>query len=79
MNLRSGSQIAGLFGIVAATVTLVALTWIGTLSAIHTQRAEAEARIEAGVANQAELFEQQLQRQFLEVEQTLRILARAWE
>ena len=79
MNLRSSSQLAGLVGTVAATVALIALTWIGTLSATHSQHAEAEARVAARVANQADLFEEQLQRQLLEVEQTLRILAHAWE
>jgi signal transduction histidine kinase/DNA-binding response OmpR family regulator len=79
MNLRSGNQALGLVGILAATVTLIALTWVGTFTAIHTQRAEAESRMAASVTNQAQMFEDQLQRQFLEVDQTLRLVAHAWQ
>jgi signal transduction histidine kinase/DNA-binding response OmpR family regulator len=79
MNLRRSSRAVALVSILAATVTLIALTWVGTLSATYIQRTEAQARVAASVANQAELFEQQLQRQFLEVDQTLRILAHDWE
>ncbi len=79
MNLKRSSRAVALVSILAATVTLIALTWVGTLSATYIQRTEAEARVAASVANQAELFEQQLQRQFLEVDQTLRILAHDWE
>ncbi len=80
MNRSGGSQaVAGVAGIVAATLMLVALIWLGTINAIRTQRAEAEARVAASVTNQAVLFEEQLQRQLLEIDQTLRVLAHAWE
>ncbi|MEJ0017067.1 MAG: PAS-domain containing protein [Acetobacteraceae bacterium] len=73
------SQITGLVLILAATVALVTLTWLGTLSAVRVQHAEAEARVEADVMNQAMVFEQQVQVDLLEVDQTLRLLAHAWE
>ncbi len=79
MKLRSGSEAVGFVAIVAAAATLIALTWVGTYSATRIQRAEAEARVAASVTNQAALFEQQLQRQFLEVDQTLRIVAHDWQ
>jgi signal transduction histidine kinase/DNA-binding response OmpR family regulator len=79
MNRRNGTHVGWLVGIVVATVVLIGLTWTGTLSATHTQRAEAEARISANVANETAMFAQRLQRQFLEIDQTLRILAAAWE
>jgi signal transduction histidine kinase/DNA-binding NarL/FixJ family response regulator/HPt (histidine-containing phosphotransfer) domain-containing protein len=79
MNRKNGGRLLGLVGIVASTVTLIALTWIGTLTATRTERADAEARVSANVANQAQVFDEQLQRKLLEVDQTLRILARAWE
>src|SRR5579871_2647726 len=73
------SQSTGLIGIVIATVTLIALTWFGTISATRSQRTEAEARIAANVENQALLFKEQLQRDLLEVDETLRVLGHAWE
>jgi signal transduction histidine kinase/DNA-binding response OmpR family regulator len=79
MIRKSGSRLLGLLGVIAGTVTLMALTWIGTLTAIRTERADAEERVSADVANQAQIFEEQLQRKLLEVDQTLRILARMWE
>ena len=79
MIRRYGSRLLGLLGIVAGTLTLMALTWIGTLTAIRIERTDAAERIVADAGNQAQIFEEQLQRKLLEVDQTLRILARAWE
>ncbi len=79
MIRKSGSRLLGLLGIVAGTLTLIALTWIGTLTATRNERTDAEARVRADVANQAQIFEEQLQRKLLEVDQTLRILGRTWE
>jgi signal transduction histidine kinase/ActR/RegA family two-component response regulator len=58
---------------------LVAITWFGTLSAIHAQREEATARIVAQVTNQANSFQQEIHQQILDLDQTLRILVGAWE
>ncbi|HVC59355.1 MAG TPA: PAS-domain containing protein [Acetobacteraceae bacterium] len=58
---------------------LVALTWFGTLSAVSAQRREAEARIVTRVTNQAASFQEQIGRQILELDQTLRFLVGAWE
>src|SRR5262249_47495142 len=69
----------GVVGILAAAAVLIALTWLGTISATSSQRAEAEARIAADMANQAMAFEQHVQTELLEVDQTLRVLAHAWQ
>ncbi|HEY3848304.1 MAG TPA: PAS-domain containing protein [Acetobacteraceae bacterium] len=58
---------------------LVAITWFGTLSAIHAQREEATARIVAQVTNQANSFQQEIHQQILDLDQTLRILVGVWE
>ncbi len=58
---------------------LVAVIWFGTLSAVDAQRQEAEARIVARVTSQANSFQEQIHRQILELDQTLRILGGAWE
>jgi hypothetical protein len=79
MNRTRVSPAMGLVGIVAATVILVALTWLGTIRATLTERAAAAAGIEAGMARQAALFEQQVRVELLEADQTLRVLAHAWE
>ena len=79
MIRRPDGRLLTQFGILAGTLTLVALTWIGTLTATRTQRADAVARVAADAASQAQIFEEQLQRKLLEVDQTLRLIARAWE
>ena len=63
----------------ATAATLIALTWAGTLGAMHAQHQEAQARVESQLANQALAFEDQLYRQFLALDQTLRILETQWE
>ena len=62
MKRKLGSRLLGPLSIVAGSAALIALTWISTLSATHTQRIEAEARVSANVANQAQVFQDQLQR-----------------
>ena len=79
MNRMRISQVTGLIGILAATLMLIALTWIGTISATRSQRVEADAHVAANVANQALLFKVQVQRDLLEVDQSLRVLGHAWE
>lgn len=79
MNRTRLSHGMGLVGIAAATVILIALTWFGTISATRTERAAAEASIDADVASQAALFVEQVQVDLLEVDQTLRVLAHGWE
>lgn len=79
MNRMRVSPAVGRVGIVAATVILVALTWFGTIRATLTERAGAEASIDAGMARQAALLVEQIQVDLLEVDQTLRVLAHAGE
>ena len=52
-------------GIVIATACLIALTWIGTMRAIHAERADNTARVTATLANQALTFTEQINRQIL--------------
>jgi signal transduction histidine kinase/ActR/RegA family two-component response regulator len=66
-------------GIVVTAVCLIALTWIGTTQAIYAQRLENTARVTATLANQALTFTEQINRQILALDQTLRILVTAWE
>ena len=73
------SRVVGLLIIVAATVALVALTWFGTFTEAGWQRDEAEAHLEADVTSQATLFEDQVQRDLMELNQTLGVLGHAWE
>ena len=64
--------------ILLPALLLVSAIWLGTISAIHTQRREAEARIVAGLTNQASNFQDQIRRQILVLDQTLRILVAGW-
>ena len=71
-----------LFGqasILVAGLALIALTWLGTLDATRAEREEATAHARADVANQVLVFEQELRRQFLALDQTIGILEREWE
>ncbi len=66
-------------GIVTAAAGLAMLTWVGTTHAIDAQRLENTARVTATLANQALTFSEQINRQVLGLDQTLRILVTAWE
>ena len=72
------SRVVGLLIIVAATAALVALTSFGTFTEAGWQRVEAEARLETDVTSQATLFEDQVQRDLMELNQTLGVLGHAW-
>jgi signal transduction histidine kinase/ActR/RegA family two-component response regulator len=69
----------GRSAIVVSALVLVALTWFGTVFAVDAERSEARAHVQADVSNQALVFEDQLAREFLVLDQTLRILEREWE
>ncbi len=58
---------------------LVALTWLGARDAIRAHRNEAGARVRAELLTRATSFEEQLQRDLLSLDQTLRILEYDWE
>ena len=79
MNRMRISRAMGLVGVAATTVTLIALTWLGTISATRSERAGTVAGIDADMASQAALLVEQVQVDLLEVDQTLRVLAHAWE
>jgi signal transduction histidine kinase/DNA-binding response OmpR family regulator len=63
-------------GVVAC---LIAMTWVFTIRSIDTQRIEMSNRIAARVSNQALTFSEQIGRQILAIDQTLRILSGMWE
>ena len=65
--------------IVLPALGLIAVTWLGTNNAIRAQQREVEARITTRVVNQAVSFQQEIHRELLELDQTLRILVAAWE
>ncbi len=58
---------------------LIALIWTGTLSAIARQRAQAEARVTAQAESQAKDVARALNRQLLDIDQTLRMAVGAWQ
>ncbi len=62
-----------------AALVLVALTWMGTRDAIRAHRAEAHARVQAEMLGKAQAFEEQLRRELLSLDQTLRILEYEFE
>lgn len=77
--MKPDKHFLGAVGIVLAAALLIALTWIGTLGAIDAQRTENTARVRAALANQALTFTEQINRQILAMDQTLRILVTVWE
>ena len=66
-------------GIILAAICLIALTWVGTTRAIYAQRLENSARVTATLTNQALTFTEQINRQILALDQTLKILVTAWQ
>lgn len=58
---------------------LIGVTWIFTLRSIEAQRIEVSDRITARITNQALIFSDQIERQILTLDQSLRILAQMWE
>ena len=78
MRSRWGAALSQL-GIVAAAAALIALAWLGAVSAINAERDQAEARIETAVGIEALAFQEQVHRELLALDQTLHFLRHEWE
>ena len=65
--------------VVVAALALIMLIWFGVRGAILAHRAEAVARVQAQVLGKALAFEEQLRRELLSIDQTLRILEYEWQ
>ena len=77
--MKPDKHFAASAGIILAAICLIALTWVGTTRAIYAQRLENTARVTATLTNQALTFTEQINRQILALDQTLRILVTAWQ
>lgn len=77
-QLRSAEVLASL-GIVVAAATLIALVWLIPSRSIRTERDDLRARIEATVSGQSVVLAEQIRRELLGVEQSLRILKAAFQ
>ena len=64
---------------VAAVIGLIALTWAGTIATIRAQRGDTEARVATMLTTQAQAFSEEINRQFLALDQTIRGMVAAWE
>ena len=73
------TEVLASIGIVIATVALVALVAIFESRAIETQRNEARAQIEATLSGQSVILADEMRREMLGVEQSLRILKSSFE
>jgi signal transduction histidine kinase/CheY-like chemotaxis protein/HPt (histidine-containing phosphotransfer) domain-containing protein len=78
MRSRFGSVLGQIVIVVAAAV-LILLAWFGSFSAITAEREEAEARVETSIGVEALAFQEQVSRQLLALDQTLRFLRRVQE
>lgn len=76
--MKPDKHFAAAAGILMAAACLIALTWIGTIWSVRAQRAENTATVTATLTNQALTFSEQINRQILALDQTLRILVTAW-
>ena len=74
-----GIRRLGQGAVVVAALALVMLIWFGVRDAILAHRAEAAARVQAQVLGKALAFEEQLRRELLSIDQTLRILEYEWQ
>ena len=70
--------LGSVLGIIAVLV-LIVLTCAVTYRSILTQRAETVARVNTLLTNQTLALSEEINRQFLAIDQTLRVLARSWE
>lgn len=77
--MKPDKHILGAVIILLVAGGLIGLTWLTTMRAIHAQRNGTLAQEAAVVSNQAFTFSEQIGRQILTVDQTLRILRHAWE
>jgi signal transduction histidine kinase/CheY-like chemotaxis protein/HPt (histidine-containing phosphotransfer) domain-containing protein len=77
--MKPDKHLIGAWGIVFAAAVLIGLTWMGTLRAIHAQRLENAARVNATLSNQALTLAEQINRQLLALDQTLQMLVAARE
>ena len=69
----------GRVAIIAAAALLIAATWVGVRDATEAHRSEFSARVHADVASRAVAVEEQVRRELLVVDQTLRILELEWQ
>ena len=60
-------------------LALIAATCVATYRSVHFQRIETEARVNVLLTNQTFALSEEINRQFLAVDQTLRVLARSSE
>jgi len=58
---------------------LVALAWIGERDAVRTHRSEVRARVQAEILARTLTLEEQVRRELLSLDQTLRILEYEWQ
>ena len=72
-------QLLSLALILIPAAGLIALTWTGTLTAVARQREQAEARITAHAESRVRDIADALNRQLLVIDQTLRMVAGAWQ
>src|SRR5689334_14819792 len=78
-TMKPDKHLVGALGVILTAIGLIALTWIGTIRAIHVQRLENVARVDATLTNQALTMAEQINRQLLALDQTLRMVVSAWE
>jgi signal transduction histidine kinase/DNA-binding response OmpR family regulator len=71
--------VIGQVAIVGLVVALIVFAWLGAFSAITAEREGTEVRAEAAVGTEAVALEEQVRRQLLALEQTLRFLRREQE
>jgi signal transduction histidine kinase/CheY-like chemotaxis protein len=76
--MKPDKHFAAAAGFLLAAACLIGLTWVVTTDAIRAQRADTTARVTATLTNQALTFTEQINRQILAIDQTLRILVSVW-
>src|SRR3954454_7116179 len=69
--MKPDKHLLGALAIILAAIGLIALTWVGTMRAIHIQRLENITRVNAILANQVLTLTEQISRQLLALDQTL--------
>lgn len=77
--MKPDKHFAAAAGILIAAACLIMLTWLETNQSVDAQRVDNARRVTGTLSNEALILTEQVNRQILGIDQTLRFFAAAWE
>ncbi len=77
--MKPGKHLFGAAGIITVTAALIVLTWFSTVQSIDAQRQQTLAQVNETLTSDAQIFAEQINRQILTIDETLRFVTADWE